>query len=336
MATLEWDVERTDGVTLVRAYVAASRARQVRIENCLDGPVWPPRRRGQPADGWDGTGGFEGVVSPDDRLVVGYATPAPPEDPPVELVSERPVTGDDGEQGRDDPFDPRGVRAVESTPAGVVRSLGDPVVPRDAVPVPDPDETDDRGRPATTAASGDRDDPTPDESVNRTRSPARPGESAREEVSGDGSPDGTAAERERTGVATPSGNSHPASASSRSGIDRRAPPTAGDALVVPGAVRAWLADVQQRVVAAERRSGDGFAGSTVGVATAADRRALARVGRRVEALLDRLEHVDPPDSDDGPDRPGHHEHAGGSDGATGEAGTDDRSAESSRATARER
>lgn len=134
MVTLDWECERTDGVTLVQVYVAARRTRRVRVANRLDGPVWPPRRRGQPAAGWD-DGAIEGVVGPDDRLVAGYATPAPPADPPVELVADEPA--DTGTEG----FDAPAVGTVESTPAGVVRSLGDPIVPRDAVAVPGGDGT---------------------------------------------------------------------------------------------------------------------------------------------------------------------------------------------------
>jgi len=139
MVTLEWTLDRTEGVTFVRAYVTAGRACRVRVENCLDGAVWPPRRRGQPAAGWDGDG-FEGVAAPNARLVGGYATPAPPEEPPVELaVAER--VDESPEQSGGGPTAPdTTVPTVESTPAGVVRALGTPLVPRDAVPVPERDE----------------------------------------------------------------------------------------------------------------------------------------------------------------------------------------------------
>jgi hypothetical protein len=137
MVTLEWSCERTDGVTLVSLVVAADRPSRVRIENRLDGPVWPPRRRGQPAAGWDGDV-FVGTVPDDGRLAVGYATPAQPAEPPAAVVSTVPAAGGTDESDCE-VVGP--APAVESTPAGVVRDLGDPVVPRDSVPFPEPDAT---------------------------------------------------------------------------------------------------------------------------------------------------------------------------------------------------
>ena len=142
MVTLDWDLDRADGVTFVRAYVTARRARRVRVENRLDGPVWPPRRRGQPAAGWE-DGGFEGVTAPGERLVGGYATPAPPREPPVELVVADPVDcADDGDATPGVTDWNASVPAVEPTPGDIVRTLGNPVVPRDAVPLADDGATD--------------------------------------------------------------------------------------------------------------------------------------------------------------------------------------------------
>ncbi|MFB6152094.1 MAG: hypothetical protein ABEJ40_09845, partial [Haloarculaceae archaeon] len=162
MVTLDWSLDRADGVTLVRLFVTAPGARRVRVENRLDGPVWPPRSQGRPAAGWD-EDRFEGVVAAGERLVVGYATPARPEEPPAEVVADRPagpdaatgpVTPPDGDRPRpDDPTDPS--PAVEATPDGVVRSLGDPTVPRDAVPVPDVGgRSVDEGRSGAATQSG--------------------------------------------------------------------------------------------------------------------------------------------------------------------------------------
>lgn len=240
MVTLEWDCERTDGVTLVRAYVTADRPHRVRLENCLDGPVWPPRRRGQVAAGWD-EDGFEGVVTPGERLVAGYATPARPADPPVTLARSDPVTGGyPGENGAS----PTPRADEPATPAGVVRSLGDPTVPRDAVPVPEGDRTGavapDQNRTSTPAAD-------------RDVAPAAEGPSS--SVDGADAGDRPVAETE--------------------------PATDGDAPpLVPGPVRAWLADVQRRALAAEASSGEG----ALAAAVAVDREALARVARRVETL----------------------------------------------------
>ena len=115
MPTLDWHVTTREAVTLVRLLVTSETTERVRVTNCLDGPVWPPRREGVPAEGWD-EDGFEGVVGADERLVLGYACPAPPYDPPARVTA---------------------LGAEESgtvvTAREVVRSLGDPCPPRDAV-----------------------------------------------------------------------------------------------------------------------------------------------------------------------------------------------------------
>jgi hypothetical protein len=124
MVSLTTAVDRTDGVTFVRVRVEnTGRARRVRVDNRLDGPVWPPRQQGRPVAGWDDDG-FEGEVGADETLALGYASPASPRDPPAELASVGPAESDD---------DDTGLVATE-TPAGVLRSLGDPVVARAAVP----------------------------------------------------------------------------------------------------------------------------------------------------------------------------------------------------------
>lgn len=120
MATLDWHTTSADGVTFVELLVESETTETVRVENCLDGPVWPPRRQGVPATGWSDDG-FEGTVGPTNRLVVGYASPADPADPPARLVHT--------ESEADDSSYP--------TPASVVRALGDPTPPREAVPRPD-------------------------------------------------------------------------------------------------------------------------------------------------------------------------------------------------------
>lgn len=125
MATLDWQTTAEDGVVLVHLLVRSDVRQRVRIANCLEGPVWPPRRQGVPAAGWDADG-FEGVVGPDERLVLGYACPAAETTPPAEIASA----------------DPAGETAADgATPRDVIRALGDPRPPRDAVPVPDDDHS---------------------------------------------------------------------------------------------------------------------------------------------------------------------------------------------------
>ncbi len=131
MVTLATDVSREDGVTLVEARVGGCAVpTRVRLVSRLDGPVWPPRRRGVPERGWDGDA-VERTVPAEGTLVVGFASPAEPVDPPVEIETTTPLT--DGGTGGPEPT----VRSVR-------RELRDPRPPRDAVPAPgDGDETGD-------------------------------------------------------------------------------------------------------------------------------------------------------------------------------------------------
>jgi len=373
MVTLDWETDRTDGVTLVRLYVTAEDRRRVRIENRLDGPVWPPREEGQPAAGWDDDA-FEGVVAPDHRLVAGYATPAQPADPPAEVVDDDPADaetapgpvgaeavqaggttdratatdggssggGGTGTLGRRDNGDGRatGPETVESaddepTPADVVRSLGDPVVPREAVPVPDaPDDAESReaavreDESAVTPSDERQDEPVAppsdestdaheEESVDPFEGGA--GDESEPPSSGDtsgggefdaGAHDGSVAEdpvEDGSGGAEDDTGESDDSASSReravSPPDGASAPRTDAQLVVPGAVRAWLRDVDRRLAALERRrAAEGVEpDSTVQIAVAGDRRALARVADRVETLVGRAEAVEREARDPGND-----------------------------------
>lgn len=130
MVSLSWTIETHDSVSLVELVVRNPMAtsRRVRVANRLNGPVWPPRQNGVPEAGWD-DGGFEGVVGPESQLALGYASSGNSVEPPAEVVwTERAATG-----SADDSCD--GVPDVESTADGVVRALGDPRPPADAVPV---------------------------------------------------------------------------------------------------------------------------------------------------------------------------------------------------------
>ncbi|QIO21394.1 hypothetical protein [Haloarcula sp. JP-L23] len=121
MVTLDCTTSHHDGVTLVALSLRdLDESTRVTVRNRLDGPVWPPRREGLPVTGWTETG-FEGVVGPGDHAL-GYATPAPPADPPAVLDDATPAPNADG----------AGV-SPESA-ADVVRELGDPSPPADAVP----------------------------------------------------------------------------------------------------------------------------------------------------------------------------------------------------------
>ena len=117
MATLDWYLDRVGGATLVELFVTSDADVRVEITSALQ-PVWPPRRRNRPTAGWSDSG-FEGVVTAGNQLVLGYASPADPVEPPARIVGTEPVTG-----GSDEP----------PTPEQLVRSLGEAAPPRDAVP----------------------------------------------------------------------------------------------------------------------------------------------------------------------------------------------------------
>jgi len=341
MVTLDWETERTDGVTLVRLYVTSEYRRHVRVENRLDGPVWPPRREGQPAAGWDGDT-YEGVVTPDDRLVAGYATPAPPADPPAAVVGEEPADPDtpSGPAGADD-FDPVGAEGRlaatdggggastadatsgpnptsngtggqfrtggdgddpetpddDPTPGAVVRSLGDPVVPREAVPVPDTDDagaddigTDENGTDDTSADENGADDTGVDD-TDATETDATDA-STRETTA---QPDTAESDMSQAAEQSDDGDAESAARSTPGGgPDGVAPPGTDAELVVPGAVRAWLCDVDRRLRAVERRRETEPADPdpTLQVAVAGDRRALELVADRVETLAGRAAAVE--------------------------------------------
>lgn len=135
MATLDWQLRRTDEVTLVELSVQGDHTQQVTIESRLQ-PVWPPREQGVPAQGWQ-ENSFEGTVGPDEPLVVGYATPAPPREPPAEITAAGRCDGS----------------AV--TPRRLVRALGDSRPPRDVLPATPRESATEPAR--TTAVDGGTD-----------------------------------------------------------------------------------------------------------------------------------------------------------------------------------
>lgn len=123
-----------DGATLVSAIVENphDEPARYRLENDLDGPVWPPRRRGYPEPGWDESG-FEGVVEPGERHSLGYAVPAEPADPPARIAWTEPAdstdrggdTADSTARSFRDPRPPRSVLAPPGIGSSVDHSTGD-------------------------------------------------------------------------------------------------------------------------------------------------------------------------------------------------------------------
>jgi hypothetical protein len=251
---------------------------RVELANELDGPLWPPRRRGVPEAGWTDDG-FAGTFEPGAHAL-GYASPAPPVDPPLTVVSREPV-----DHVPENDFD---------TPADVVRHCGDPSPPRDAVPVP---ETDSMGG-ASTAASRQSDDGvvTPDHEAGDTggckpvRSFGRPGRQTSSR-SYSRQYDKSAGESE--------------TASTETAVE----PTTGVDGGPPEEVQRWLTECERRLDRAETvADATSVPAATEAVAAAGglhavqelvatvddDAAALAAVERRVADLRERADAVDVP------------------------------------------
>jgi len=270
MVTTEATAQSADGITLVTVRLAGDgAARRVRVDNRLDGPVWPPRREGRPVSGWDESG-YEGVVPAEGHLSLGYATPAPAEETPVTV--ETIATVRDGASA-----------SAPDTPADVIRRLGDPAPPREAVPVPE------IGRPQTDGSEGPNGDGSPltatEDSLTAATGPGpdqRSEPAPRPEPERSGEPDDAPTEERPV---------------DRDSIARSDDPVA-----------AWLDRVERRVSTVERlddadsvptvanalMDAGGLDASRRAVrATAADRRRLLAVARRARGLADRIETTDP-------------------------------------------
>lgn len=136
MLDVDQTVRRAGGVALVSVVVAsaAPTPRAVTVDPAVD-DVRPPRREGVPRAGWT-DGRFEGTVPVDGTLAVGFATGESPPDPPTEVTDGG--RADDGASTGPDQLAP----SADSPDTGhspdpadaVVRALGDPRPPREAVP----------------------------------------------------------------------------------------------------------------------------------------------------------------------------------------------------------
>lgn len=98
MVTVTRRTMRRDGVTYAHVVLENERAerRRVRLEVLVDDAVWPPRRRGVPAPGWD-EDGVTVTVAAGGARGIGFATPG---SIPEEFVSvdaiDRPGGGAEG------------------------------------------------------------------------------------------------------------------------------------------------------------------------------------------------------------------------------------------------
>lgn len=160
MLELDWRVQADGEAALVAAVVDSEAPTPRRVQLEATAPrVCPPRERGVPERGWDGET-FEAVVPAEGRLAVGFATDSDPPEPPVRLVdherADPPAVSTErttprglptGARATTDGGDPEPIlptgngESAESAPPldeptadGVLRSLGSPSPPRDAVP----------------------------------------------------------------------------------------------------------------------------------------------------------------------------------------------------------
>lgn len=88
MVTVETNSNRTNGVTTVRIVVTNTYTtpQTVRLQCCLEAPLWVPRRDGVVDPRWN-DGSWEISVRPDRSRGIGFASPNPPTEPLVEVVS---------------------------------------------------------------------------------------------------------------------------------------------------------------------------------------------------------------------------------------------------------
>ncbi len=269
---LSWTVEDVDGIRFVACRVRNDTAvpRRVRVDSCLDGPVLPPRRSGVAEAGWD-RDGVTVRLGPHERRGLGFASPAPPVDPPVTLVETGAVVDDAG----------RDRAASTPTASDAVQRLGAHRPPRAAVAA-GPD------RPATVESRG-ADDTLAVAEADGSDSSSDPPVALAVELAGDAS-------------VAESIDSRGNDADSR-GDDARGRPE-----ISLERIEAWIDAVDQRVARAERLEEADLDAATDFVAglggldavgeldrrVAEDAATLHRVRERVDAVATRAESVDVP------------------------------------------
>ncbi len=272
----EWTTRVLEGVTFVSLVVENRTpvARTVRVDNELDGPVLPPRTAGVPEAGWD-EGGYRGRVEAADTVAVGYACPARADGAPVAVVDEGPAGEDDG---------------PAASPEAVVRKLGRPGPPRDAVP-----------RRAVVRPDGDSGGGGADEGGGDQRAVESQGVRCVEDASG-ASADATGRPWEPEPDTADCEVDTDDSGAATGGADAS---PGGD---LPRAVRQWLADVEGRVEQGERLTGASVAEAAAVLSEtggldpaaelpetlAADARALRALARRASVLAARAESASVP------------------------------------------
>lgn len=100
MVEVEATCERHEDVTLVQVTVTNTRStpQTIRLRSRLEGPVWAPQAGSVPAPEWDDNG-WTGTVKSGRTHGLGFASPAPPVESPIEIAGVRraddePVTSE--------------------------------------------------------------------------------------------------------------------------------------------------------------------------------------------------------------------------------------------------
>lgn len=269
MATFEWHQSRTDGVTLVELLVTSETTTEVRIESHLT-PVWPPKQQGVPEAGWDGNS-FETTVEAGDRVIIGYASPAPPDGPPARIQN---VSAEATDNQRVD------ARTL-------VRALGEAKPPRDLVPA---------------APRGESHQPTDcTESENTT--------GANNETAGsDTASSGQTANRTTEACRSMTDHKETQAPTGPKTVDQATAPSSTTE-VTETELEAWFSAVEQRVADAEQLAGIETPSEATAAVTAvggiesvkqlqaqlvADRERLEQLSEREQQLSDRLQTVEIP------------------------------------------
>ncbi len=252
---LTWTVDRDAGASFVSCRVHNDGAvrRRIRIENRLDGPVLPPRRAGVPEAGWDATG-VTLRLAPDERRSVGFAVPAQPVEPPVELITVETIesNGEPSVNGRS--------TDTEAAPSAAVALGGLP------------DHRPPRAVVAEREAGGD------ETGMDRTAErEAVAGETTESDTAADETPEGETAKREMGPGENRTDDGEPGP-----GIDenRRTP--------APNDLDEWFDAAEQRLELAERLTDTDLATATAVVEESNGVDELATLAERVTADAERL------------------------------------------------
>lgn len=96
MEGVESRTERLGGVTFVQVKLTNTQRTPQRIcfESQLEGPTWPPRDGSVTAPEWNGDQ-WEGAIPPGVTRGVGFASPAPPVDPPIRVLQAERAASDE-------------------------------------------------------------------------------------------------------------------------------------------------------------------------------------------------------------------------------------------------